>query len=68
MARPAILVLLLGLLVLPCAAEEPAEEPQLWIHTRLRDETVARAFPAEEHTVDMPDEEWEALLAEVDDV
>jgi 3-methyl-2-oxobutanoate hydroxymethyltransferase len=33
----------------------------------FRDETVARAFPAQEHTVDMPDEEWEALLAEIGD-
>jgi len=31
----------------------------------FRDETVARVFPAPEHTVDMPDEEWEALLEEI---
>jgi 3-methyl-2-oxobutanoate hydroxymethyltransferase len=32
----------------------------------FRDETIARAFPAPEHTVDMPDEEWEALLKEIE--
>ena len=30
--------------------------------TAYREEVEAGAFPAEEHTVDMPDEEWEALL------
>jgi 3-methyl-2-oxobutanoate hydroxymethyltransferase len=35
--------------------------------TEFRDETAARAFPAPEHTVDMPDEEWEALLEELGD-
>ena len=35
--------------------------------TEFRDETAARAFPAPEHTVDMPDEEWEALLEEIGD-
>ena len=35
--------------------------------TEFRDETVARTFPAPEHTVDMPDEEWEALLKEIGD-
>ena len=31
-----------------------------------RTEVETRAFPAPEHTIDMSDEEWEALLAEVD--
>jgi 3-methyl-2-oxobutanoate hydroxymethyltransferase len=35
--------------------------------TEFRDETAARTFPAPEHTVDMPDEEWEALLEEIGD-
>lgn len=30
-----------------------------------RDEATARLFPAAEHTVDMPDEEWEALQEEI---
>ncbi|HDQ72368.1 MAG TPA: 3-methyl-2-oxobutanoate hydroxymethyltransferase, partial [Chloroflexi bacterium] len=30
-----------------------------------RDEVEAGQFPAPEHTVNMPDETWEALLAEV---
>jgi hypothetical protein len=35
---------LLGLLVVPCAAEEPAPGIDLHVVTRLRDETVARAI------------------------
>jgi 3-methyl-2-oxobutanoate hydroxymethyltransferase len=34
--------------------------------TAYRDETEARTFPAPEHTVDMPDEEWEVFLKEVE--
>jgi 3-methyl-2-oxobutanoate hydroxymethyltransferase len=31
-----------------------------------RDETQARSFPASEHTTDMADEEWQALLRELE--
>ncbi len=30
------------------------------------DDVETRAFPAQEHTVEMPDEEWESLLAELE--
>jgi 3-methyl-2-oxobutanoate hydroxymethyltransferase len=33
--------------------------------TAYREEVEIRAFPAPEHTVDMPDGEWEALLGEI---
>lgn len=32
-----------------------------------RDDVTARTFPAAEHTVDMPDEEWQALLQKLND-
>jgi len=34
--------------------------------TAYREEVEARAFPAPEHTMDMPDDEWEALLKEME--
>jgi 3-methyl-2-oxobutanoate hydroxymethyltransferase len=33
--------------------------------TAYREEAETRTFPALEHTVDMPDEEWETLLGEI---
>ena len=31
----------------------------------FREDVEARAFPAPEHTVEMPEAEWEALLEEI---
>ena len=33
--------------------------------TSYKTEVKSRTFPAEEHTVEMPDEEWEALLSRI---
>ncbi len=35
--------------------------------TAYRDDVTAGTFPAPEHAVDMPDEEWDALVEEADD-
>ena len=48
---------------------ETTKEPSGLIAQALtvyRDEVISGDFPAPEHTVDMPDEEWEALLEEVE--
>ena len=35
--------------------------------TAYRDDVTASTFPAPEHAVEMPDEEWDALVEEADD-